>query len=70
LAASAAVVFVLSLGELGASLLTVPPGVSTLPLRMFNLLHYGASAEVASLALVTIGIIVVLLSMPRRFVRT
>lgn len=51
LIASAGIVFALSLGELGASLLVVPPGSATLSLRLFNLLHYGASQSVAGLAL-------------------
>ena len=43
--------FALSLGELGASLLVAPPGQSTLVIRLYNLLHYGASQEVAALGL-------------------
>lgn len=50
-AVGAAVVFVLSLGELGATLLVVPPGSGTLALRIYNYLHYGASGSVAALAL-------------------
>lgn len=55
LAAGAAVVFALSLGELGASLLVAPPGASTLALRIYNYLHYGASGSVAALALCLMG---------------
>jgi iron(III) transport system permease protein len=51
IAAGAAAVFVLSLAELGASLLVAPPGRGTLALRIFNYLHYGASVAVAALAL-------------------
>lgn len=43
--------FAMGLGELGASLLVVPPGQTTLSLRLYNLLHYGASEDVAALAL-------------------
>lgn len=43
--------FTLTLGELGASLLVALPGESTLIIRMYNLLHYGASQEVAALGL-------------------
>lgn len=50
------VVFVLSLGELGASLMVAPPGQSTLPMTIYNLMHYGASETVAALALVTLGV--------------
>jgi iron(III) transport system permease protein len=51
LLAAGGIVAVLSLGELGASLLVVPAGSATLSLRLFNLLHYGASGTVAGLAL-------------------
>mgnify|MGYP000611684735 CR=1 FL=1 len=50
------VVFVLSLGELGATLLVVPPGRSTLTLRIYNYLHYGATGDVAGLCLVILAI--------------
>lgn len=46
------VVFVLSLRELGASLLIAPPGDATLPMRIYNLLHYGALDTVSALSLI------------------
>lgn len=52
LISSALFVFILSLGELGATLLVVPAGSSTLTIRIYNYLHYGASDTVWSLALV------------------
>jgi iron(III) transport system permease protein len=45
------VVFSLTLGELGATLMVAPPGRSTLALKIYNYLHYGASDQVASLCL-------------------
>lgn len=48
---SAAACFAFSIGELGASLLVASPGHATLMMRLYNLLHYGASAEVAALCL-------------------
>jgi len=45
------ITFVLSLGELGASLLLSPPGQATVPLVVYNLLHYGATETVSALAL-------------------
>lgn len=56
--AAALVVGALSLGELGATLLVVPPGQSTLALRLYSYLHYGASPSVGGLALVvlTVGV--------------
>ncbi|WP_024546543.1 iron ABC transporter permease [Picosynechococcus sp. NKBG15041c] len=56
LLAAAGLVFVLSAGELGATLIVVPPGYSTLTLRIYNYLHYGASGEVAILCLVLVAI--------------
>lgn len=43
--------FIFSIGEVGATLLVVPPGVETLPIRIYSLLHYGADEIVASLCL-------------------
>lgn len=51
---AAVLVFVLSLGELGASLLVVPAGMATVSLRLYNLLHYGAGESVAGLALLVL----------------
>ena len=51
LGAGMCLVFALTLGELGATLLVAPPGQSTLVLRIYNYLHYGASEGVAGLSL-------------------
>ena len=42
--------FLMGLGELGASVLTVPPGFSTLTIRLYNYLHYGATDRVLGLS--------------------
>ncbi len=42
----------LSLAELTTTVLTVPPGMETVILRLYNLLHYGDQQAVAMLALV------------------
>jgi len=52
LLASACIVFALSAGELGASLLVAPPGQATLTMRIYNYLHYGTSERVAGLCLI------------------
>jgi iron(III) transport system permease protein len=52
---SAAVCFSLTMGELGATLLVAAPGRATLIMRLYNLLHYGASREVAALGLILYG---------------
>jgi iron(III) transport system permease protein len=51
LAAAWIVVFVLSFGELGASVLVAPPGESTLPIRVYTLIANAPPAQVAALAL-------------------
>ncbi len=56
--AAMGVVFVLTLGELGATLLVAPPGRSTLTLRIYNYLHYGAAGDVAGLCLVMLAMAV------------
>ncbi|RLB64720.1 MAG: hypothetical protein DRI90_03940 [Deltaproteobacteria bacterium] len=49
------IAFALTLGELGATLLVIPPGSSTLTIRIYNYLHYGASESVAGLAALAVG---------------
>jgi iron(III) transport system permease protein len=48
------VAFVFALGELGASLLVSPPGQSTLPITIYNLLHYGATDTVSVMSLIIV----------------
>jgi len=48
---AAAFVFAFGIGELGATLLVIPPGYSTLTIRLYNYLHYGSSESVATLGL-------------------
>jgi len=45
-----------TLSELGATLMVAEPGSATLMMRLYNLLHYGASQEVAALCLVLMSI--------------
>jgi iron(III) transport system permease protein len=45
------VAFVLACGELSATVLVAPPGVTPLAVRMFNLVHYGVDDQLAGLAL-------------------
>lgn len=46
--------FVLCLGEVDASVLLTPPGSTTLPVRIFGLMHYGPSSLVAALSLLVV----------------
>ena len=71
-AAAAGMAFVLSVGELSASLLVLPPGVTTIAVRIFQLLHYGVDDRVAALALsvfaamVAIALVITLFTSRRR----
>ncbi len=62
MATSFIIVFVLTVGELNATVLLVPPGKETLAVTIDNLLHYGANvnASVLCLAEAVLVIIVVL----------
>jgi iron(III) transport system permease protein len=57
LAAAWIVAFVLSFGELGASVLIAPPGESTLPIRIYTLIANAPPAEVAVLALLQTSVV-------------
>jgi len=48
---SAGILATLSLAELGATLIVAPPGHTTMTIRIYNYIHYGASGEVAGLCL-------------------
>ena len=50
--AASLLMFVLALGELPASLLTIPAGTGTITIRIYNYMHYGATETVAGLCLV------------------
>lgn len=43
--------FIVAVGELAATILVAPPGVSTLSIRIFGLLHYGADDQVSAICL-------------------
>lgn len=58
--AASLIVFALSLGELGGTLLVIPPGRETLTIRIFNYLHYGGTEEVAGLCLAMVAIMMTL----------
>jgi iron(III) transport system permease protein len=59
-----ALAFLLSLavglGDLAASILVVPPGVTTLSIHIFGLLHYGVEDQVAGICLALVGLLAVL----------
>src|SRR5215216_2388856 len=70
LAATWVVSFIFCFGELGATILVAPPGESTLPVRVYTLIANTPSSEVASLALMQVGITVVPLVLLSVFHRT
>lgn len=55
--AAAGLIFALSLGEFAATLLVIPPGQSTVSLRLYNYLHYGAGEVVAGLSLLMVVLV-------------
>lgn len=59
IAAAWLVAFILTVGELGTTVLVSPPGESTLPVRIYTLIANTPSSEVAALALMEVGIIFV-----------
>ena len=61
IATSIMLVFVLSLGELNATVLLLPPGMSTMSVRIDNLLHYGANATASALCLIEAGLVIITL---------
>ena len=51
--------FIFCFGELGASLLVTPAGMSTMPMRMYNLMHYGSSSLTAALAVIVMLVLLI-----------
>ncbi len=51
-------------GELTTSILLVPPGVTTLSIRIFGLVHYGVEDQLAALCLVTIAAVAAVAMIP------
>jgi iron(III) transport system permease protein len=58
-AAALVVSFIFAFGELGATVLVAPPGESTLPVRVYTLIANAPSSQVASLALLQAGIVLI-----------
>ena len=54
-AAALLVALSVALGDLAASILVVPPRVTTLSIEVFGLLHYGLENEVAGICLALLG---------------
>ncbi|MEX2173371.1 MAG: ABC transporter permease subunit [Pirellulaceae bacterium] len=52
--------FAIAAGDLAWSLLVLPPGVDTLPRRVFGLVHAGVEEQVAGICLVVVAVYIVL----------
>lgn len=50
----------IAVGELAASILVVPPGVATLSIHIFGLLHYGVEDQVAGICLAMVAFFAVI----------
>lgn len=60
--------FAISLGDLAASILVVPPGVTTISISIFGLLHYGVEDQAAGICLMMILVFAALAAMILRLV--
>ena len=58
LAAAWLVAWMVAMNDLAASILVVPPGVTTLCIHVFGLLHYGVEDQVAGISLALVAIMV------------
>lgn len=53
---------IVAIGDLAATILVVPPGVTTLSIRIFGLLHYGVEDQVAGICLAMMLVVAGLLA--------
>jgi iron(III) transport system permease protein len=58
-ATAALVGLLIAFGEVSATLLVVPPGVTTVSVRVFQLIHYGIDDRVAAVCLSVFGVLAV-----------
>ena len=58
IAATWYITYLLCLWDVETLVLVMPPGFETLPLRIFNLLHYGHNVQVSALCLLLLGLAV------------
>jgi len=56
---AASVVFLLGIGEMGTSVMVLPAGISTITVRLFGYLHYGATELIAEISLVIVAILLI-----------
>lgn len=53
-----AILFIFAINEISASLLLIPPGVETVIIKIYNLMHYGDLSSVSFLSLVQVSMVV------------
>jgi len=54
--AGGVIVFVLGMREVATAILVHPPGRDTVAIRLFQMMHYGADAQVAALSIILIAV--------------
>lgn len=52
--------FILAFGEVDAAVLLTPPGITTLPVRIFGLMHYGPGRLVSALSVIVVAVLLAL----------
>lgn len=66
--------FILCFGDLSTTILILPPGRETVPIKIYNLMHYGAEHMVSALCLIVVTILLTagggFYFIQRRFVKT
>ena len=67
------IAFAIALGDLAATVILVPPGIQTLSIRIFELIHYGVNDALASLCLVLFAVVALIgifaIQLSRRLLR-
>jgi iron(III) transport system permease protein len=69
LVAATGMTLIVSISDLAATLLVVPPGISPLSVRIFGLLHYGAEDQVCALCLMVVLLLGTLVTVADLFFR-
>lgn len=62
--AAGSLVFILSLGDVGTTLLLLPPGAESLAIKTYNYLHYGGSQAAAGLCLLLLALAFAVTALP------
>jgi iron(III) transport system permease protein len=61
--------FAVAAGDLACSILVVPAGVTTVPIRVFGLLHAGVDDQVAAICLVALAAFILMSIVVLRLLR-